>query len=435
MDPLFDSLESLSGLGILAALAFGDTLIGVGFFVFGELAFLAAGAAFANGGQYLPALVVLCFAFAGDAASYWIGKCWGHRFSIRFLKYSKRRKAWRRAKSELETRGMAFVVVSRFLGPVAWITPFLAGTLDMPPLKFFPAAALGVVLGVGQFLIFGAVGGTILTSFLPFVLDHLSVIALSLCMLVSCIYIWRRSERSPLGKTLLAASLCALVFATSNFAYFFVLNSHAKPRSDRVTFKSICEAASGPFLVSPGETHLHLPQPVNIILISENTGADLMGALGWHRNMTFSHDDISFAKYVRLVFNNTPPVSELYLEGTPADSAYQLPGTLKVREHIRWWDMGADVHFGAISKTDEIAIKYYAHLPVLLHDIDPMVDHSRSLFAAHVTRLPSYNVVGLLPLAPAIDDTVVADYETDGNILVIAQSGYKLPADLKRCFA
>lgn len=435
METLLTSLDSVAGLVVLSILAFCDTLIGVGFFVFGELAFLAAGAAISTNGNYFPAVVVLAFAFAGDAASYGIGRRWGRRFSTRFLTRLKRRNAWRRARSELEKRGAAFVVLSRFLGPVAWVTPFLAGTLRMSPTHFFPAAALGVALGVGQFVIYGAVGATLATAFLPFVLDHIAVIALSICMLLSCIFIWRRSERSVWLKGLLAAALCAVIFATANFTYFFVLNSHTPQNSDRLVFQSVCEAASGPFVVEPGETALHLPQPVNVILLSEKSGADLMSDLGWHRNKTFSHDEIGFAKYLRLLFENTPPVSELYLEGTPADSAHQLPGTLKVREHIRWWDMGSGVHFGAISKTDEIAIKYYAHLPVVLHDIDPKVDHSRSLLAEQIADDEAYEVLGLAALTPAVGDNVVADFETDGNILIISQSGYKFPTEINHCLS
>ncbi|MEJ8561630.1 hypothetical protein QTO30_10645 [Yoonia sp. GPGPB17] len=53
MQDFFASLDSVFGLLVLGAVAFGDTLIGVGFFIFGELAFLAAGAAFSASGAAL----------------------------------------------------------------------------------------------------------------------------------------------------------------------------------------------------------------------------------------------------------------------------------------------------------------------------------------------------------------------------------------------
>ncbi|NRB00706.1 MAG: LssY C-terminal domain-containing protein [Rhodobacteraceae bacterium] len=433
MDNLLASLDSALGLLLLAALAFGDTLIGVGFFIFGEVAFLAAGAAITTNALYLPAIVVLVAAWAGDVTSYAIGRKYGARMSTRYLKRLKRRQAWRRAQSELRKRGEVFVVVSRFLGPVAWVTPFLAGTLGMPPRRFVPAAALGVLLGVGQFLVYGAIGGHLIGSFLPFVMDHLAVIALVASMLISSIYVWRRSERATWVKALKAVTMASAVFLTSNLIYFFVLNSHTVPDAPRTTFDTVCHAADGPFVVGAGQTSLHLPQPVNVILISDAPGSALMDDLGWHRNKTFTHNDISFTNYLSLLLQSTPPVSELYLDGIPADSAHQLPGTIKVREHIRWWDMGAGVHFGAISKTDEIAIKYYSHLPVLLHDIDPQVDASRALLAEQLASMPDYQVLGHASLAPPVSDDVVADYETDGDILVLAESSATMPANLLDC--
>ncbi|MEJ8561631.1 LssY C-terminal domain-containing protein [Yoonia sp. GPGPB17] len=367
--------------------------------------------------------------------SYVIGRRYGARFSVRFLKRHKRRSAWRRAQAEITRRGVLFIVFSRFLGPVAWVTPFLAGTLEMPRKTFLPAAALGVILGVGQFLIYGAIGAQLAGTFLPFILDHLALILLTLCMLLSALLVWQRSERRAMFKLLQAMLMAGSVFLASNMLYFFVLNSHQVPNIPRITFRSICDAVAGPFLVEPGHTGLHLPQPINVILISENAGADLMSALGWHRNVTFTHDNISFLRYVRLLLESIPPISELYLAGFPADSAHQMTGTLKVREHIRWWDMGAGVHYGAVSKTDEIAIKYYSHLPVLLHDIDPNVDRSRNVISTQVEQLQGYNVLGLAPMTPPVADDVVADYETDGQILVVAEAETELPSEIRQCLS
>lgn len=84
--------------------------------------------------------------------------------------------------------------------------------------------------------------------------------------------------------------MAGTVFLASNLLYFFVLNSHPAPSAGRIQFQSVCDATSGPFLVETGDTSLHLPQPVNVILISETSGADLMKALGWHQNLTFLDD-------------------------------------------------------------------------------------------------------------------------------------------------
>lgn len=430
---LLTSLNSAPGLGLLALIAFCDTLIGVGFFVFGELAFLAAGAAFAATGTIWPAFIVLVSAWAGDMASYLIGSRFGARLSLRYLGMLRRRRAWRRAKSALQSKGAGFVVLSRLLGPVAWVTPFMAGTMGMGQTRFAAAAALGVLLGVGQFLVYGAVGSEMLGHVLPFLTNHLGAIALFASMILAGLIVWRRSESAVWIRALKAALVASLLFLASNLAYFFVFDSHRLPAEPKAPLAGLCHAADAPFLVHPGGTALHRPQPVNVMLISAQSGADLMADLGWHRNMTYSRDEIGFGTYLRLLAQRTPPVSELYLAGHPADSAFQMQGTLTEREHIRWWSMGGGVQFGALSRDQALAIKYYRHLPVLLHDIDRAVDRSRDLLAEQVARSARFEVAGLAPIAAPVALDQGAEFHTDGKVLVLIEKGYSLPPDLRAC--
>ncbi|WP_107498159.1 LssY C-terminal domain-containing protein [Thalassobius sp. I31.1] len=433
MFEIIPSLDSFAGLTLLALIAFCDTLIGVGLFIFAEVAFLAAGAAFAASGTVWPALIVLVFAWLGDMTSYLIGARFGVRMSLPYLQAQKRRRAWRRARTALADRGAAFVVVSRFLGPVAWVTPFMAGAMRMPRFKFALAAGLGVMLGVGQFLIYGAIGQRFIGAVLPFIAAHIWVFALAFSTLLAAAYVWRRSEKPVWNRLIKVGVVSGAIFLTSNFAYFFVLNTHLVPTVPRLVVAHTCEATQAPFLVTPGDTSLHLPQPVNIMLISDRSGTDLMNELGWHQNATFSHNSVSFATYLGLLANQTPPVSELYLNGYPADSAHQMAGTIKNHEHIRWWAMGSGIHFGALSRDEEIAIKYYGHLPVLLHDIDPMVDLSRDMLAGQVWDSDQFEVVGIAPLAESVKEGEVSDFQTDGGVLVVTDKGRTLPESVMRC--
>lgn len=74
-----------------------------------------------------------------------------------------------------------------------------------------------------------------------------------------------------------------------------------------------------------------------------------------------------------------------------------------------------------MSRTEEIAIKYYGDLPVLLHDIDPRVDQSRD------SAQPGYAVAGYAALTDPVPDGISADYQMDGGILVIMQGHTLLP--------
>ncbi|WP_185960918.1 LssY C-terminal domain-containing protein [Aliiroseovarius halocynthiae] len=401
--------------------------------MFGEAAFLTAGAVWAANGQIWPAFIVLFCAWAGDISSYAIGRHYGARLSLRYLNRLKRRRAWRRAKDALKRRGAAFVILSRLLGPTAWVTPFLAGSMSMKASHFAPAAAIGVLIGVGQFILLGAVGLQGFSQIAPFVTDHIGTIVLLILLLGSSVYVWRRSEAGYFMRALKAAGAAIALFLASNVAYFFVLNTHGRAIHPAPVIRSVCDIPNHPLLVHPGETSLHLPQPVNVILISKASGAELMDDLGWHQNLTFSRSRITIVSFVRLLAHKTPPVSELLLSGQPANSAFQMPGTLKTREHIRWWDFGNDVSFGAISRDDELAIKYYRQLPVLLHDIDPRVDLSRDLLAPQIENSNRFEVVGYAGLGDAVSDGVLADFQTDGRILIVADRWATISPEAIEC--
>lgn len=433
MMALLEAATSPLGALLMAALAFGDTLIGVGFFVFGEVAFLTAGVLWAQHGLLWPALLVVVAAWLGDVVSYTLGRRFGPRLSLRLLHRLNRRRHWRRAAMALQHRGGRFVILSRLLGPTAWVTPFLAGTLGLAPRVFLPAAGVGVLLGVGQFVIYGALGLEVLSWVGPSLQPHLWAIAL-ISGLVAIVYLVLRNSAGSLpwrgAKALLIASL---LFASSNVAYFFVLNPHGPAPVAAAPAGSVCALAETSFTVSPGPTALHLPQPVNVILIGEVSVEEAMTQFGWQRNQTFSHDQISFGLYLRKLLSQTPPVSEMYLNARPADSAYQLPGTLKTREHIRWWHQGAGLSLGAISRDDEIAVKYYKHLPVLLHDIDPHVDRSRALLAAQADGHAALEVAGYAALGQRVGDDDMGDYQTDGLVLVLTTPGRVLSAHERAC--
>lgn len=428
------ALDSPLALVALAFIAYFDAVIGIGIFVVGEIAFLAAGANLSANGTWVPAMIVLLAAWLGDVTSFHLGRRFGGRIVVRFLTRAKRRRVWRKAQTALKSHGAGFIVVARLLGPVSWVTPFLAGTLGMKRRVFAPAAALGVGIGVGMFLLYGAIGQRIIDIIWPLLRDHFAALGLGAAMMIASAIVWRQSKGSAWHKATKAGAVSTAVFLSTNFLYFFMLDTHGARASTDQTVGSVCQATEGPFLVSAGDTALHLPQPVNVILLSDGTGADLMQDLGWHQNLTFTHDEIGFGQYLRSLIQMTPPVSELYLGGNPADSAFQMLGTLKTREHIRWWNVGAGVHFGAISRDDEIAVKYYGHLPVILHDIDPKVDVSRRLLAEQVLGAERYTILGIAPLARRVSEGENSDFETDGGVLVLAEQGKNVSADILSCF-
>lgn len=138
--------------------SFGDALIGVNMFVYGEPFFLV--------GSYMASLnllnislvyFVLVFgAFVGDTLSYLIGR----KYSVYLFEKKKiiSQEKLEKGGKFFEKYGAKSILLSKFLGPVAWVVPFLAGSLRYNYKTFLPYNLLGSILGIGQFILVGYFG-------------------------------------------------------------------------------------------------------------------------------------------------------------------------------------------------------------------------------------------------------------------------------------
>lgn len=200
-----DFLAQTSEGWLLASLFAGallDALPGPCLFVFGEVFFLMAGNLAHETGSSWPVLAVLAGALTADQTGYFLGSKMSGPLRRVALRTSRRRAAWRRARAGLEARAILFVAGSRLMGPVAWITPTLAGSLDISWLRFSIGSFLGVLIGVGQFVLYGwllaAGSGLIGFDLGRFVMTHAAsiLIGTSALGLVSML-IWRRLASCP----------------------------------------------------------------------------------------------------------------------------------------------------------------------------------------------------------------------------------------------
>lgn len=454
MESLVSFGQGPLGLLALALVAFSDTLIGVGFFVPGELAFLAAGASWGAGADVTPIFVVLVSAWLADQTSYWIGRRFGPRAAAYWLVPSRRRNQWRKARRILMRHGATAVIISRVLGPVAWITPFLAGASNMPMKTFLWSSGLGVMIGVGQFIIYGsllAAGlqsmGAVLTPVLEFFAGHWSAALVVAMVLIVGVVTWRWLPSRFAVRMGLSMCSAMLALTVINAIYFFGTRAHAitPVYTSTPELHSVCDLKSLPFLVKPGPTSLHRPQPINVVMLSNTLPQNMMTSLGWLQNKTYSHDKITFADFLVSLFSKELPVSELYWLDRPADSAFQLPGSLSERVHMRWWKAGViegqSVYVASLSRDEEIAIKYYKHIPSLLHDIARDVDYERDLLRAQIDNVSLKNpkgnlgVLGTFPLGQPVKESEKSEYFTDGGVLFIGNRSIAERVELTDCLS
>lgn len=422
----------IGGLSLFVG-ALLDALIGPNLFVPGEPFMLAAGYQL-HQGVVAGVLAVLLGGFIGDQLSYLIGKKMGVTAQRKLVKWRPNlRRSVARCRYLMMTRGNYVLTFARMLGPVAWVVPFIAGTQNIAWRRFTFFSAIGLLLGVGQFVAWGYIAAigtekiSLLNDIKLFVIEH----QLSLYAILASV-IFYLVGRKLKWRFMFAKFLLFFVFSAlyANYAHFFFRADdnqvlyQEKARSVAVSEVLPYEL---PLKVYPGRSAVFDAQAVNVIYFGD-TPKPLMEQLGWIENKTFSMHELEMADYLQLLKDSTPPVSDLFWNDLPQELAFQLPGSLLKRSHIRWWQAGIDANtsqriwVGALSYDDGIWLTPYSGIVTVLHRVNPNVDQERDKLAQQVKAIaPSKQVVLRDYGTPVIIDNE-HDYFSDGRVLVIEES-------------
>ena len=415
---MYDSMALFTG-------ALLDALIGPNLFVPGEPFLIAAGFQL-HQGIWTGVIAVLFGGLLGDQLSYWIGRRFGRRAQSWLMQWQpKTRRPIARCRLLLQRKGNAVLVFARLLGPVAWIVPFIAGVNRIKWDRFSLFSTVGLLLGVSQIVLWGYLLAYGIETF-PwmeslkiFIDEHLqSLLVASLVTVFIVIgykYQWKRLVLKSIGLVIIGVSYL-------NYSHFFWLADDISEKLDSTPI--VFELSETSFKVFPGVSSIFDAQAMNIVLIGESP-VTLMNNLGWIQNKTFSRNDIDIKKYFTLMKGNTPPVSDLFWQGRTQDLAFQLPGYLLKRSHIRWWYAGQkkneNVWLGALSYDDGLTITPYRGIVTLLHSVDPDVDKERARFEKSIqTNVSDLVVMKQKISAPIVEDDL-HEYFTDGNILIISK--------------
>ncbi|WED23621.1 LssY C-terminal domain-containing protein [Vibrio sp. JC009] len=413
----------LSNLSLFLG-AFTDAFIGPNLLVPGEPFMIAAGYQL-YAGSLLGVGLVLAGGFLGDQASFAVGRRYGRNIQKAILK--KRPSLRRRVaqgKLMLKRNEKKVLITARLLGPVAWVIPFIAGANGTNWKRFSLYSSIGLILGVGQFVFWGYLLAMGIENF-PFIngmnvfiSEHSSL----LILIASVAGFYLLARRYCMRYKGLAASMLLIAgLGGLNYSLFFEQLDDFAGKNEVPLIKDVSEIE---FKAYAGESSYFNAQAINVIYVGDSPEA-MMLEMGWIKNRTFSYDDISITDYVGLLRTKTPPVSDLYWNGQPQHLAFQEPGTLSKRNHIRWWPVKLPVQseqetlwLGAISYDDGLGISAYSGLITLLHTIDADVDQQRDKLASSIDDSIRWQGRFRQMTGPvAVDEN--HDYFTDGRVLVI----------------
>ena len=185
--------------------AFFETLFPFSLTVMGE-AFFLAGALLAGVGTLdLWTVVVVLYAggLLGDNASYWLGRHYGVSLFDRLARWQLARRlvpvgSYERGVEFFRRRGAVAVLVARLTGPLSWIMPAMAGTFHLNYGVFLRFNTVGVLLGIGQFIIVGYFFGSHLSDILSW-LDRFGI-TIFVCVLVAASAVVWRALSTPQAK-------------------------------------------------------------------------------------------------------------------------------------------------------------------------------------------------------------------------------------------
>ncbi|MDC5707276.1 LssY C-terminal domain-containing protein [Vibrio europaeus] len=407
-----------------------DALIGPNLFVPGEPFLLAAGYQLQQG-IITGVIAVLLGGFIGDQVSYLIGQRLGNPAQRKLIRWQpKTRRLIARCRHLMAKKGNYVLAFARLLGPIAWVVPFIAGSQKISWARFSLYSSIGLFLGVGQFVAWGYLLGygidnfPILNEAKVFLVEHKAIL-IAIGASVGFYLIGRKLRWRLMFTKFNAFLLASVLYA--NYAHFFFYSD------DFATKEGVSEQKAGSELVTiselplkayPGKSAVFDAQVINVAYVGEDPRT-LMGELGWIENKTFSRNDLEISDYVELLKLNTPPVSDLFWNGMPQELAFQLPGNLLKRSHIRWWQAGVDSNtsqnlwVGALSYDDGLQITPYSGIVTILHSIDPNVDLERDKLAEQVISTTADVSIDMAAYHPPTILDGEHDYYTDGRVLVI----------------
>ena len=165
--------------------AFFETLIPFSLIVLGEVFFLAGALLAGMGALDLWLVMTALYAggIGGDNLSYWLGRHYGIPLFGQLARWP-----WvgrvihdanhQRGMEFFERRGAMAVLIARLSGPLSWVTPAMAGVFRLNYATFVRFNALGVIIGIGEFILIGYFFGNHLPAILAWFSNMSATIAL-----------------------------------------------------------------------------------------------------------------------------------------------------------------------------------------------------------------------------------------------------------------
>ncbi|MDX1808137.1 MAG: LssY C-terminal domain-containing protein [Sulfurospirillaceae bacterium] len=431
-----------------------ETIIGFSFFIYGELFFLAGSIMAGMGILNIWEVIIVLYVggILGDSTSYFLGVKYGlnvyNKFkNVKFLNRFINEKNYDKGVKFFQKRGAMSLFFARLLGPISWITPFIAGIYKLDYKKFLLYNIPGVIIGIGQFIIIGYFFGRHFDLVLKIFSTYILIVAFVLiCIIFLYYYLKKRKLLSQIKQIFiedrkriisfiaknffLTSAVLLLIYLLFLFFIFFTdADKEVKPMHHPLLISMNINQCKN-FQLYYKTDKKNIIQPINVIL-ETNLGPSDIFDKNWIKNKIFDINDISFLEYIRLLKEKTPPISSLYFDGYPQDYAYQYKSnSIQKRQHIRLWRFVKKpfyyVYYASITYDDGLSFNFYNYFYSPIHRIDKNIDKSRDFFYKYMRQRKDLNVTcsyiqTQCAISKILNNDELSDeqpYYSDGKVLL-----------------
>lgn len=430
-----------------------ETVIGFSFFIYGELFFLA-GSIMAGMGIlsiWKVILVLYLGGILGDSISYFLGVRYGLKVynklkTVKFFKHFINEKNYEKGIRFFQKRGAMSLFFARLLGPISWITPFIAGIYRLDYRKFLFYNIPGVIIGIGQFIIIGYFFGKHFDLVLKILSTYILIIVfLLICTIFLYYYLKKRKLLSQIKRIFIEDRKRVISFAAKNFfltsagllliyllflffIFFTNTDQEVKPPHHPIRISIDVNQCKNLQLYYKSDKK-NIIQPINVVL-NTNLLPSAIFDKNWIKNKIFDINNISFLEYIRLLKDKTPPISSLYFKGYPQDDAYQYKSnSIEKRQHIRLWRFATKpfyyTYYASITYDDGLSFNFYNYFYSPIHRINQDIDKSRNFFYKYLLQRKDLQVTcryiqtkcGIKKIVENDELNDEQMYYTDGKIL------------------
>lgn len=161
--------------------------------------------------------------------------------------------------------------------------------------------------------------------------------------------------------------------------------------------------------------------PINIVIVTQKNIDDIFEKIWWKANLSFSSWKIGFKKFINLLMQNSPPISDFYHYNFTQNHQYQdLEWWNIKREHIRFWEIWKlenwnKIYIWTVSRDKWISFMINNWIPIIGHWIDKNIDKSRDLIKDLIINNFKNTKVKILDF----ESFWKKNYFTDGDVVIL----------------